>query len=148
MTSGEQVSNPDERKFRLNAKSRSVVDGFLAIEFANTTHSPLPIIAVDLPASILGGLALDHTWLTEDDAWRAVLIGIPNEDRRYAEVVRDAVRTRGAGPSGGRGGGWVWLFSVRESRVRLFPRLLITNPECIVLTQLLFQGFLLQSGKF
>ena len=103
---------------------------WVAVEFANTTRSPLPIIAVDLPVSLLGGLALDHAWLTEDDAWRAVLVGVPNEDRRYAEVVRDAIRTRGTGSGSGgvRNNGWVWLFSVRESRVSqfFFP---FSNPE-------------------
>ncbi len=86
------------------------------------TRSPLPIIAVDLPASLLSALTLDHTWLNEDEAWRGVLTGLPNSDKQYADAVREAVRTRGSnvangGAVGGGSVGWVWLFSVREFRV-------------------------------
>lgn len=91
-----------------------------AVEFATTTRSQLPIIAVDLPAALLSGLASDHAWLTEDEAWRGVLTVVPGPDRRYAEIVRDAVRSRGGDApigAGGGGKGWVWLFSVRETRV-------------------------------
>lgn len=119
-----------------------------AVDFASTTRSPLPIIAVDLPASLLCSLALDHTWLTEDEAWRLVLAGVANADRRYAETVREAVRTRAsgggsAGVAGSSGGnGWVWLFSVRETRVSGFSLRLRYADHDIVR-----QGFLLQSSK-
>ncbi|KAK8850742.1 hypothetical protein IAR55_004662 [Kwoniella newhampshirensis] len=118
-----------------------------ASEFASQTHSTLPILGVDLTLPLLCQMTLDTSWLSDDEVWRSLLAkeGVSTGDRRYAEMVRDAVKERkggagisagglgvggpgaiggigGGGATGGGGngvgasGGWIWLFSVREAK--------------------------------
>ncbi|WVQ86282.1 hypothetical protein IAT38_008450 [Cryptococcus sp. DSM 104549] len=100
-----------------------------ASDFAAQTRSNLPVLGVDFPPLFLCQLSLDTTWMTDDEAWRAIITkeGVhPGNDRRYADTVREAARemSEKGGKEQERDGGWIWLFSVRDNK-----------------------GFLLQAGK-
>ncbi|WVQ95416.1 hypothetical protein IAU59_002513 [Kwoniella sp. CBS 9459] len=113
------------RKFRHSTKS---VYYEKASEFAAQTGSNLPILGIDLPLPILCQMTLDTAWVNDDEAWRSLLAreSISNTDKRYADSVRDAVKSCKSSESNGlassissnAGGpaGWMWLFSVREAK--------------------------------
>jgi translation initiation factor 2-alpha kinase 4 len=69
---------------------------------------------VDLPLPLLSQLTLDSAWLVEEEIWRGILAGLKTAERTYADSVREAVKEGRL-----RGGGSMWLFSVREARVSL-----------------------------
>ncbi|WVR08793.1 hypothetical protein IAU60_005851 [Kwoniella sp. DSM 27419] len=112
------------RKFRHGTKS---VYYEKASDFAAQTGSPLPVLGVDLSSSMLCQMTYDLSWVTDDEAWRAIQTkeGISPGDRRYTESVREAVKgykgaANGGGPSSSAAAksenGWIWLFSVREAK--------------------------------
>lgn len=70
------------------------------------------MIAVDLPSSTLAQLALNTTWITDDDAWKLSLAESAMHDRKYAETIRDAVKKIVK-----EDGQYVfWLVGVREGK--------------------------------
>ncbi|KAL0241915.1 hypothetical protein I308_106089 [Cryptococcus tetragattii IND107] len=115
-----------------------------ASDFATQTQSTLPVLGIDLPPLLICQLTLDTAWITDDEAWRSLLNkeGVHPGDRRYMDSIREGVQQMragggGTGSSGGGGGGggggsggagaggggsmgrdngWVWLFSVRDSK--------------------------------
>lgn len=117
----------------------------IASDFATQTQSTLPVLGIDLPPLLICQLTLDTAWITDDEAWRSLLNkeGVHAGDRRYMDSIREGVQQMragggGTGVSGGGGGGggggsggggaggggsmgrdngWVWLFSVRDSKV-------------------------------
>lgn len=104
------------------------------------------MLGIDLPPLLICQLTLDTAWITDDEAWRSLLSkeGVHPGDRRYMDSIREGVqqmRAGGGGPGGSGGGGggggggsggggaggggsmgrdngWVWLFSVRDNKVR------------------------------
>ncbi|WVF67821.1 hypothetical protein IAT40_002582 [Kwoniella sp. CBS 6097] len=107
------------RKFRHGTKS---VYYEKASEFATRTGSKLPILGIDLPLPMLCQMTLDNAWVGDDEAWRSVLAkeAISNSDKRYADSVREAVRslrsTNALANGASSSSGWMWLFSVREAK--------------------------------
>ncbi|ORY27989.1 hypothetical protein BCR39DRAFT_588886 [Naematelia encephala] len=101
-----------------------------ASEFLQHTKSTLPLYGLDLAPSLLSQLCLDPAWIWEDEPWRAILSSLQTPERRYVESVREAIRdgsrkdasaaTGTGGAAGGgvvpKGGGSVWLFSVRDAK--------------------------------
>ena len=85
------------------------------IAFLQSARSKLPVIAVDLPSSSLAHLALNPGWITDDEAWKQVLADPAVDDRKYAETIREAVRKIVKEESQSV----IWLFGVREGKVRL-----------------------------
>jgi translation initiation factor 2-alpha kinase 4 len=81
-------------------------------DFLTSTRSTLPVIAVDVPASILAQLAINTSWITEDEAWKAVLTDPAIDDRKYAETVREGVRKLVKDENQNV----IWLFGVREGK--------------------------------
>lgn len=101
-------------------------------EFLEHAGTNLPILGVDLSASLLSQLTLDTSWIHDDEAWRTVLANHFGDERKYLEQVREHVQKEVRGEGGGavtamsgvswsHGAGkkmtWVWLFSVREAKV-------------------------------
>lgn len=82
-------------------------------EFALSTRSTLPIIAVDLPLPLLSRLSLHPEWVHDDDPWKIILGGLATTERKYADQVREGVRKLVKD----EGCGVFWLFGVREGRV-------------------------------
>ncbi|ORX40873.1 kinase-like domain-containing protein [Kockovaella imperatae] len=85
-----------------------------ASEFAESTRSTLPIVGVDLAPSILAQMALESSWLSDEEAWRTLLAPFSTADRRYVESIRDAIVDI---KSKSEGDGWLWLFGVRDNKV-------------------------------
>jgi len=112
-----------------------------ARSFLALVRSPLPLVAVDVPAGVLSLMALEPAWLLDpadepaaSTAWRAIKersAAAPGQ-AAYLARVRDALRERwgpsaqgghghppaSSGPSGGGAdeAGLVWLFGVRDER--------------------------------
>lgn len=85
-------------------------------DFVSTTKTPLPVLAVDIPAHMLAQLGLTSDWIREDEAWKAMLHVMVGQERSYVESLRTTVREYAAKRSG-RVGGWLWLYSLREGKV-------------------------------
>jgi translation initiation factor 2-alpha kinase 4 len=84
-----------------------------AYEFITAVKSPLPLFALDAPQTLLTQLALDTGWMTDDDAWRTLVASV-SFDRQYGDIIKDTLREWGQ-----KSGPFVWLFSVREGKVRI-----------------------------
>jgi len=80
--------------------------------FLQSIKSTLPVIAVDMPGSILAQLALQSSWIADDEAWRPILADPAITDRKYADTTREAVRKMVKED----GHDVFWLFGVREGR--------------------------------
>lgn len=78
------------------------------------TPGALPMLAVDVPPAVFDVLGRSDAWVTDDDAWRAVLGLVPAQHVSYAQQVREAVAKRRAD-----GAGFLMLFAVREERLAL-----------------------------
>lgn len=82
-------------------------------EFATSTKSSLPIIAVDLPLPLLSRLTLHPEWVSDDEPFKSILASLATSERKYADTVREGVRKLVKED----GCGVFWLFGVREGRV-------------------------------
>ena len=82
-------------------------------EFAISTKSALPIIALDLPLPLLSRLTLHPEWVQDDEPWKSILGGLATGERKYADQIREGVRRLVRED----GHGVFWLFGVREGRV-------------------------------
>lgn len=95
-----------------------------AAEFAASTGSTLPIIAVDMLPSVLSQMTVDTAWVHDEEAVRPFLANMTvKHDKEYLQAVVMAVRETIAeskkaslNASSGGGNGWLWLFCVRENR--------------------------------
>lgn len=78
------------------------------------TNTHVPVFGLDLPARVLAQLCLQsNDWLTDDEAWKATLPLLAT-DRAYALSVRHALRAECTG----KGSPYVFLYSLREGKVR------------------------------
>ena len=80
--------------------------------FLQSARSTLPVIAVDLPSSMLAQLVVNTNWISDDEVWKATLSEHSMNDRKYAESIREAVRKIVK-----EDGQYVfWLVGVREGK--------------------------------
>jgi translation initiation factor 2-alpha kinase 4 len=56
----------------------------------------------------------NSAWITEEDAWKTILVAFSNQHSSYAQHIREAAAKRKA-----EGCHYLLLFSVREERVQL-----------------------------
>lgn len=80
--------------------------------FLQSAGSTLPVIAVDLPSSMLAQLVLNINWISDDEAWKATLAEHSVNDRKYAESIREAARKKVKED----GQCVFWLVGVREGK--------------------------------
>ena len=71
-------------------------------------------MAIDVPPAIFDLMTRSNTWITDDDAWKAIATGFPTAHAAYAQQIRDAVVKRKAD-----GLRFILLFAVREEKVQL-----------------------------
>jgi len=103
--------------------------------FLQSIKSTLPVIAVDMPGTILAQLALQSSWIADDEAWRPILTDSAMTDRKYADTIREAVRKIVKED----GHDVFWLFGVREGKVGRFYSIFeasLTRTELFVATQI------------
>lgn len=90
-------------------------DKRVRLKNALQTSGTLPMIAVDIPPVVFDAIARSDAWVTDDDAWRAILSLVPSHQIAYALQVRDAVaKRRDEG-----GSEFVMLYAVKEERIAL-----------------------------
>lgn len=73
------------------------------------------MIAIDTPANVFDALCRSSSWVTDDEAWKAVVSLFPISSTGYAPQIREAISRRQA-----EGHRFVLLFAVRDERIHLF----------------------------
>jgi translation initiation factor 2-alpha kinase 4 len=74
----------------------------------------LPILAVDVLPGVFDAMARNSVWITDEEAWRAILNVFPAQHAAYAQQIREAAAKRKT-----EGHLFILLFAVREERVQL-----------------------------
>jgi eukaryotic translation initiation factor 2-alpha kinase 4 len=97
-----------------------VIDSHVSVAFEmaqkieSAVQSGIPMVAVDVVPTTFELLCKSSAWVTDDDAWKAIVASFPIPNPSYAAQIRDAVQRRRA-----EGNTFVLLFAVREERVHL-----------------------------
>ncbi|KAA1478685.1 Serine/threonine-protein kinase [Dentipellis sp. KUC8613] len=76
--------------------------------------SGIPTIAIDVPPATFDAMSKSSTWVTEDEAWKAIAMTFPTQSAGYASQVRESIAKRRA-----EGHRFILLFAVREERAHL-----------------------------
>lgn len=84
----------------------------------SAVQTGIPILAVDVPPAAYDAMIKNAVWITDDEAWKAILSTFPLQHSVYAPQVREAVAKRKAD-----GHHYVLLFAVREERIQLLSLL-------------------------
>lgn len=84
------------------------------LQIKSAIQGGMPILAVDVPTSLFNAMTKSVSWITDDDAWRAIISSFAPAHSTYAWQVREAVEKRKA-----EGHGFIMLFAVREERIHL-----------------------------
>lgn len=97
-------------------KASEVVYGFNS-SLRQSFQQGLPIVAVDIPALAFNAMISDANagWLTNDDAWKAVLTAMPHIPNARAAAIKEAVLKNKE-----EGKRHVLLFHVHDERAFLF----------------------------
>jgi translation initiation factor 2-alpha kinase 4 len=77
-------------------------------------QSGMQVLAVDVPPAVFESLVKSSSWITDDDAWRAIATAFPVGQSAYAQQVRELAARRRAD-----GHAFLLLFAVREERIGL-----------------------------
>lgn len=85
-----------------------------ALRVCSAVQSGIPVVAIDTPANVFDGLCRSSSWISDDEAWKAVASSFPNLSTGYALQIRDAISRRRA-----EGHHFILLFAVRDERVHL-----------------------------
>jgi len=97
----------------------SAIDNLLlafdaAVQIKSAAQVGIPTVAMDVTPATFDLLCKSTIWLTDDDAWKAVIASFPVPNPAYANQIRDAVNRRRLD-----GHPFVILFAVREERSHL-----------------------------
>lgn len=97
-------------------KASDLVYGF-SKSLRQSFQQGLPIVAVDIPALAFNAMINDAnaTWLTSDDAWKAILAAMPDIPSARAAAIKEAVLKKKE-----EGKRHVILFHVHDERAFLF----------------------------
>jgi eukaryotic translation initiation factor 2-alpha kinase 4 len=97
-------------------KAGDLVHGF-SNSLRQSFQQGLPIVAVDIPALAFNAMISDASagWLTNEDAWKAVLAAMPHIPSARAAAIREAVFKNKE-----EGKRHVLLFHVQDERAFLF----------------------------
>ncbi|EJU02741.1 kinase-like protein [Dacryopinax primogenitus] len=82
-------------------------------EIQRAEQAGVPVVAIAVPSTIFARLIADTSWVTDDDAWRAILPVF--DSATYANQIRDAISAKRVD-----GHRFIWLLSVREEPKRVF----------------------------
>jgi translation initiation factor 2-alpha kinase 4 len=74
----------------------------------------LPVLALDVPATLFDALVRSAAWVSDDEAWRPLVGAFPVGQGAYAQQIRDAAARRRA-----EGHAFLLLSAVRDERVGL-----------------------------
>ncbi|KAI0954220.1 hypothetical protein AcV7_007513 [Taiwanofungus camphoratus] len=105
----------DAKKQRKQTKQMFLDRAFdMGVQIKNAAISGLPILAVDVSTSVFDEMTKNSAWITEEDAWKAIVSAFPPQQSGYAYQIRDAAIKRKTD-----GHKFLLLFAVREERVFL-----------------------------
>jgi len=99
-------------------KQRKVKQIFLdrafetGVQVKSAIQAGMPVIAIDVPSTVLDSMIRSSAWITDNEAWRNFTPDFIHS--AYASQVREAVAKRKAD-----GHQFVLLFAVREERIHL-----------------------------
>ncbi|KZT06721.1 Serine/threonine-protein kinase [Laetiporus sulphureus 93-53] len=85
-----------------------------SLQVKNAAMSGMPTLAVDVPPSVFEEMTKNTGWITDEDAWKAILANFPAQHTVYAHQVKEAVIKRKMD-----GHKFILLFSVRDERMFL-----------------------------
>lgn len=87
----------------------------MGVQIKTAVQSGLPVIAVDVSASVLDSMAKSSNWVTDDEAYKSIAASFSTpQSPGYAYQVRESVARKRAD-----GHRFVLLFAVRDERVAL-----------------------------
>lgn len=75
------------------------------------SQSNVPIIAVDVNDSVFEQMTKSTVWITDENAWKALVACFPTQQSSYAHQIRESVLRRKS-----EGCKFVILFAVKEER--------------------------------
>jgi eukaryotic translation initiation factor 2-alpha kinase 4 len=84
-----------------------------AAQIKSALQAGMPILAIDVPPNAFDAMSKDSTWVTDDEAWKAILSNFPSSHNTYAHQIRDAASKRKVDHQ------FLLLYAVREEIVRL-----------------------------
>ncbi|KAH9923827.1 uncharacterized protein B0H18DRAFT_1013542 [Fomitopsis serialis] len=111
-----QLILPSDTKKRAKYTKQMFLDRTFeaALEVKQAAASGMPTIAVDLPASVFDELSKNASWVTDEEAWKAIAVTLPAQYGAYAHQIRDAVSRKKAD-----GQKYILLFAVKDERISL-----------------------------
>ncbi|KAI0029609.1 kinase-like domain-containing protein [Vararia minispora EC-137] len=111
-----QLVLPGDAKKTWKQKKQMFLDKAFdyAIQIQSAAQSGIPMVAVDVGPVTFDLLCKSPVWLTDDDAWKAVVSSFPIPNPSYANQIREAINRRRYD-----GARFVILFGVREERSHL-----------------------------
>lgn len=77
-------------------------------------NSGMATLAVDLPPNAFEELSKNANWVTDEEAWKAILAPLSAQYVAYANQIREAVNRKKAD-----GQKYLLLFAVKDERVSL-----------------------------
>lgn len=86
----------------------------VGVQIKEAATSGIPMLAVDVPATVFDEMTKSPNWVTDEEAWKAILALFPPQHASYAGQIRDATARRKAD-----GHKYLLFFAVREERVVL-----------------------------
>jgi len=84
------------------------------VQVKSAVQAGMPVVAIDVPPTVLDSMIRSSAWITEDEAWRNLMPDFLPQHFVYASQVREAVAKRKA-----EGLHFILLFAVREERIHL-----------------------------
>ncbi|TFK23737.1 other/PEK/GCN2 protein kinase [Coprinopsis marcescibilis] len=79
-----------------------------------SVQNGMPTVAVDVPPAVFDTMCKSSNWLTDEDAWKALVAAFPPGHTAYAHQIRESISKHKAD-----GHVYVLLFAVKEERIQL-----------------------------
>lgn len=74
----------------------------------------MPMLGVDVTSTVFDSMTKSSTWISDDEAWKAIAADFPASSYSYAQQLREQVRQRKL-----ESHPFLLLYSVRDERVQL-----------------------------
>ncbi|KIL60768.1 hypothetical protein M378DRAFT_906708 [Amanita muscaria Koide BX008] len=85
-----------------------------SIQLKNSIQNGLPTLAVDVPPTVFEAMVRNSSWITDEEAWKAMLSLFPPQSTAYAQQIREAAAKKRA-----ESHRFLILFAVRDEKVQL-----------------------------
>ncbi|TFY68401.1 hypothetical protein EVJ58_g1031 [Rhodofomes roseus] len=111
-----QLILPSDTKKRAKYTKQMFMDRAFeaALEVKQAATAGMPTLAVDVPTSVFDELSKNASWVTDDEAWKAISAMLPAQYGAYTNQLREAVIKKKAD-----GQKYILLFAVKDERISL-----------------------------